>query len=294
MVGAESDDIGANSRQGSSYVFVKPAGGWAGTLTENAKLTASDGRVNSRFGDYVAIDGDTTVATSNDSGYVFVNPAGGWVGTLTENAKLIGSRGDVFGSAVSGDTVVMAADDPDFNDNNRASAFVFKKPAGGWAGTLTEDAVLLRSDQRSGLVGVSGDTVVSAAGSVSVFEGFEVEAKPATTRIDCKTPRCTIHLTCTLLPELGTPCTNQIKVFVQARDDRLSDETQAKAPSRIRFASGVANIPPGQTLSVKIKPTPRGRTIIRTSKKRRLAGFMEITNAPGTAINRIPIRIKLR
>lgn len=209
----------------------------------------------------------------------------------------------MYSVAVSGDTVVTGAVDPD--GNNPASAFVFKKPAGGWAGTLTEDAVLLRSDQLIlESLDVSGDTVVSAVprftderireGSVSVFEGFEVEAEPATTRIDCKTARCTIHLTCTLPPELGTACTNQINVSVLARDVRLSEETQAKASRRIRFAFGVANIPPGQTGRVRIKPTPRGRKIIQTSKKRRFAGVMEITNTPGTAINRIPIRIKLR
>jgi hypothetical protein len=43
VVGARRDDIGRNSHQGSAYVFVKPPGGWAGTLTETAKLTASDG-----------------------------------------------------------------------------------------------------------------------------------------------------------------------------------------------------------------------------------------------------------
>lgn len=84
VVGADRDDIGANSDQGSGYVFVKPVGGWAGTLTENAKLTASDGTVNGSFGGSVAIDGDTVASagsrTTSDrffpSGYVFVKPAG--------------------------------------------------------------------------------------------------------------------------------------------------------------------------------------------------------------------------
>ena len=41
--GAAGDDVGTNTDQGSAYVFVKPVGGWAGLLQENAKLTASDG-----------------------------------------------------------------------------------------------------------------------------------------------------------------------------------------------------------------------------------------------------------
>ena len=32
VVGAEVDDVGSNSDQGSAYVFVRPAGGWAGSL----------------------------------------------------------------------------------------------------------------------------------------------------------------------------------------------------------------------------------------------------------------------
>lgn len=46
---------------GSSYVFVRSGGVW----TEQAKLTASDGFANDRFGDSVAISGDTVVGSSN-------------------------------------------------------------------------------------------------------------------------------------------------------------------------------------------------------------------------------------
>ena len=43
VVNAPFGDVGENRDQGSAYVFVKPAGGWAGLLQENAKLVASDG-----------------------------------------------------------------------------------------------------------------------------------------------------------------------------------------------------------------------------------------------------------
>ncbi|MFN8453933.1 MAG: FG-GAP repeat protein [Anaerolineae bacterium] len=50
VTGAEADDIGANANQGSAYIFVKPGGGgWSGTLTHTAKLTASDGLASDGF-----------------------------------------------------------------------------------------------------------------------------------------------------------------------------------------------------------------------------------------------------
>ena len=44
---------------GAAYIFVKPAGGWSGTLTESAKLTGSDAGAFANFGAPVGISGDT-------------------------------------------------------------------------------------------------------------------------------------------------------------------------------------------------------------------------------------------
>ena len=192
------DDNGSNS--GSAYVFVEPGGGWAGSLTEDAKLTASDGAVDDRFGRSVAVSGDTVVVgaavddddgTDSGSAYVFVEPGGGWAGSLTEDAKLTasdGAAGNQFGFsvAVSGDTVVVGAHQDDNNDGPLAgSAWFFVEPGGGWAGSLTEDAKLAASDGAAGdrlgfSTAVSVDTVVvgapgdgdngSNSGSAYVFE----------------------------------------------------------------------------------------------------------------------------
>jgi len=40
-------------------VFVKPVGGWTGTLNENARLTVSDGVQGDGFGSRVAVSADT-------------------------------------------------------------------------------------------------------------------------------------------------------------------------------------------------------------------------------------------
>ena len=285
VLGAGGDDVGTNTDQGSAYVFVKPVGGWAGLLQEDAKLTASDGAAENRFGFSVGASGDTVVvgtffATSRPA-YVFVQPPGGWAGALQENAKLTSSDGvnSFFSVAVSGDTVVVPPN-------------VYRKPAGGWAGTITESARLTTAFSE---VDVSGDTAVGGfcggAESACVFEGLEdtFEAEPAATRTDCKTAGCKIPITC----NLSQNCTNRIRLLVRARDVRLREEARAKAPRMVALASAVANIPPGVTKPVKLNLTNSGRNIVKNNKKRRLQGVVEIRNAPGTAFT-TPVTVRLR
>ena len=231
------------------------------------------------------MSGDTvvigTLVSPSLPAYVFVQPPGGWAGALHENARLAGSDGfNGFAVAVSGDTVVVAPN-------------VYRKPAGGLAGTLTESARLTTAFSQ---VDVSGDTAIggfcAGAESVCVFEGLEdtFEAEPAATRIDCKTVGCRIPITC----NLSQICTNRISVLLRARDVRPREETRAKTPRMIRFASAVANILPGATQSVRIKLTKRGRNIFKNNKKRRLKGVIQISNTTGTAFDTASVTIRLR
>ena len=185
----------ANPHPSDAYVFVKPAGGWAGALNENAKLTASDGSPDDQFGWPVAVNGKTVVIGAprdeqtegvpfEGAAYVFVKPAGGWAGALTENAKLRGGFGrgsgnPLFGTsiAVRGDTVVVGAPWQDVNGNvNEGAAYVFVEPAGGWAGTPTHRAKLLspagsRGDHMGTSLAISKDTIfVGALGEEFVFQ----------------------------------------------------------------------------------------------------------------------------
>jgi len=177
VVGVYRDDLQTNfDERGSAYVFVKPANGWGGNLTQAAKLTASDGEVQDWFGRAVAIDGDTIVAGSrNDTGqgftdagaaYVFVKPIGGWSGNLHETAKLVGSedyqRAELGSSvAIAQDTIVLG--------QVLDAVYVYVKPLSGWAGTLTESAVLWASDDEPIIeafghdVALSGETIVVSA-----------------------------------------------------------------------------------------------------------------------------------
>ena len=186
VVGAHKVDASntvANS--GSAFLFTKPATGWA-NATQTAKLTASDGAADDEFGISVAVDGDTVVVgalyddasntvTNSGSAYVFTKPDDGWNDDQydgTETAKLTasdGASGDQLGIsiAVDGDTVVVGAHKDDDKGTYSGSAYVFTKPARGWA-DARQTAKLTASDGAAddefGIsVAVDGDTVVVGA-----------------------------------------------------------------------------------------------------------------------------------
>ena len=184
---AQDDDAGPNS--GSAYVFVRPAGGWTSVanMTEDAKLVASDAASSHLFGVSVGVSGEAIVVGAfgadgviieSGAAYIFVRPVTGWADN-SEDAKLTagdGATNDRFGFSVgiSANTAVVGA----FHDDDAClpivnpacisgSAYIFERPAGGWA-NKTEDAKLTASDGGIGhelgwSVAVSGDTAVAGA-----------------------------------------------------------------------------------------------------------------------------------
>ncbi len=130
VVGARLDDDRGDG-SGSAYVFEKVDNVW----TQRAKLLASDGAVDDRFGRSVSVSGDTAVVgvyrdddngDASGSAYVFEKVDNVW----TQMAKLLasdGAAGDSFGISVSvtGDTALVGA--PGDNDlgGDSGSAYVF-------------------------------------------------------------------------------------------------------------------------------------------------------------------------
>lgn len=194
VVGARFHDTNGKTAQGAAYVFVKPTNGWS-SMTETAKLTASDGAANDQFGISVAIDGDTIaigapVANNGGAGagavYVFERPANGWV-DATETAELTGlGAGGQLGTsvAIDDDTIVAGA----VRQGLPGAVAVFTKPTGGWNNAVP-DALLTASEATvdNGLgtaVAVQGDVIAAGAlwaPSVSPFFGGAVYVfeKPA-------------------------------------------------------------------------------------------------------------------
>jgi hypothetical protein len=139
----------ANIDIGAAYVFVEPAGGWV-NMTQTAELTASDGAFDDLVGLSVALSGTTVVVGAPDetvgsnslqgAAYVFVEPPSGWQDT-TETARLTlssGGKGNNFGYSVSasGNTILVGAPNIKYGSNvAQGAAYIFNKPATGWATT---------------------------------------------------------------------------------------------------------------------------------------------------------------
>jgi choice-of-anchor B domain-containing protein len=117
---------------GTVYVYTRSGTGWK----ESARLTATDGTVQDRFGRAISVDGSRVLigATSSDSsrgaGYVFERDrAGAW----RQVAKLVPSstaNGDAFGRQVllQGDRAFLAGWG---RDSSRGAVVVFRRESDG-------------------------------------------------------------------------------------------------------------------------------------------------------------------
>jgi hypothetical protein len=148
VVGAPDAFVDDTEGAGKAYVFIRPATGWAGTIKESAQLGSFGGY--EELGSSVSISGNTIVAGAPNSlggvglAYVFSEPSLGWSGTIPPSASLYVSSAEFLGTSVgiSGDVVIVGS--PNAN-SGKGGAFIWVKPAPGWAGVLTESADLIPS-----------------------------------------------------------------------------------------------------------------------------------------------------
>jgi len=175
LIGSRYDDDNG-SLSGSAYVLRYDS--LNGTWHEEAKLVASDGDAEDRFGGSVALFGDRALigvygdddnGYSSGSAYLFVydSVSGSW----HEEAKLTASDGvddDRFGYSVAlrGTRALIGARNDDDNGGDSGSAYLFEYDSG--SGTWHEEAKLLASDgwHWAGLgcsVALSGDNALVGA-----------------------------------------------------------------------------------------------------------------------------------
>ena len=173
VVSSNFDDIGANSNQGSIYVFTRRGTMW----TQQAKIQAFDGGPSHEFGRSVSIDGDTMVAGSiyatgssgaQGAAYVFTRTQTAW----SLQAKLTASdgvSGDFFGFStdIVGDTLAVGA----YRHNSwRGAVYLFTRAGTAW----TQRAKVTASD------GVANDLFgngVSLSGDTLAVEGWGANAE---------------------------------------------------------------------------------------------------------------------
>lgn len=186
LIGAVGDDD-RGSNAGSAYVF-RNLDTASGSITQNAKLTASDGAANDYFGFAVSLDGklglvgayaDDDKGSASGSVYVFRNLDTA-SGSVTQNAKLTasdGAVGDNFGYSVSvsGGTGLVGAlyDNPKGGASGSAYLFLNMDTA---SGSVMENVKLIASDgAQSDLFGVSvsldGDNFIIGAQNKNSIRG---------------------------------------------------------------------------------------------------------------------------
>lgn len=148
-----------HTNQGSAYIF-RNLDTATGTITQNAKLIASDGGSRDKFGLSASLEGSTSLigAWEADVGANFTQGAAyihrnlnTATGILSENAKLIASDGranDYFGVSVSlsNNTGLVGAYVADVGVNmNQGSAYLFRNLDTA-TGTITENVKLVASN----------------------------------------------------------------------------------------------------------------------------------------------------
>jgi hypothetical protein len=204
LVGAPGRNVGKHAAQGAVDVFAAPRLPRAGTVRQLAELTAPDGQANDALGISVAISGGTVVAGADlhrvgetaEQGvaYIFATHATGWR-NARETAQLSDEGGEaheLFGRTVAiwQNTVAVGAPDRGGEHAEQGAAYVFVKPASGWAGSLTQTAELTasdpgKSDQFGGALAISGGLIVAGAPGHATGKNNEQGAayafvKPAT------------------------------------------------------------------------------------------------------------------
>ncbi len=168
IVGAILDTVGANTFQGSAYIFMRSGDEW----TERQKLTADNGAATDLFGVSVDIDGDTAIVgatgANSDKGaaYIFTRSSTGWEQRQGLRANN-GATNDLFGTSValSGDTAIIGAPGDDVGQKaNQGSAYIFIQSGETWEQQqklTTADGAA--NDGFGGSAALSGDTAVIGA-----------------------------------------------------------------------------------------------------------------------------------
>jgi hypothetical protein len=165
VVGSPLGDAAVFSNQGTAHVFVRSGGVWS----EQQMLTASDPAGGDRFGDSVAISGETVVVgargdDSRGSAYVFARSGGVW--SLQQKLEASdAAANDSFGNSVviSGETVLVGAvgDDGAAGDN-QGSAYVFARSGGVWSEQQKLEASdAAANDSFGNSVAIRGNTIVA-------------------------------------------------------------------------------------------------------------------------------------
>ncbi len=168
VIGADRYDASVPDA-GAAYVFTRAGATW----TQQAKLVASDGAFNERFGYAIDLSGAMAVigAYGNEGrgpltgyAYVFLEDAGTW----SQQQKLVTMPyvdGDRFGQAVAvdGDTIAVGARLDDFTEKDSGSVHLFTRTGTVWSRLTRLAASDQAADGEFGYkIALDADTLVAS------------------------------------------------------------------------------------------------------------------------------------
>ena len=182
IIGAFYDDNERGSDAGAAYIYVRSGTDW----TQQAKLLASDGQANDRFGISVAIssDGNTAIigayldddkGTDAGSAYIYIRTGSSW----SYQAKLLatdGQTGDNFGISVAisgdGNTAIIGAHGDDDKGSEAGAAYIYVRTGTNWI----QQAKLLATDgQEYDYFGIS--VAISGDGNTAIIGAYSDDDK---------------------------------------------------------------------------------------------------------------------
>jgi len=215
LIGANGDDDrGSNS--GSAYLF-RNLNTASGPVTEDAKLTASDGAADDRFGTSVSLSGDTGLIGANEDDDKGSNSGSAYLyrdldtvtGAVTESVKLTasdGEAGDGFGWSVSldGDQFVIGAPGKDSSRGKAYSGSVSSlttlddgnasRTISGISFVSQEDWVIGQTTSQNSVTLSAGDTANIIAAGKAVYIGRNAGSDHNTLTIDGTLTATAIHV----------------------------------------------------------------------------------------------------
>ncbi len=163
VIGASRDE--SNNNIGCAYIFQQDVNG---VWRQAARLLASDGEPNDRFGYSAAISEDGSYIViggfKTNAAYVFHRDGDNW----TETAKLTAATGSCFGEgvAISGEYVIIGSRG---EDGRTGAAYIFQRNGDTWTQMVRlTDPDCNINDYFGGSVAISGDYAVVGAPNDSV------------------------------------------------------------------------------------------------------------------------------
>jgi len=191
--------------RGAAYVFTEPAGGWTGSISPAARLTASSlGR--DYLGDSVAISGESVVAGApvlqeastsllEGGAYVFTKPSTGWADATSPTAVLTapdplpkeGGEEDLLGHSVAATETVIAVGAPETkvgSNFNEGAVDVYTRPASGkWASSNAPARLSVAGatgfEELGSSVAISGSKILAGADGTEESTGLAYSFKEA-------------------------------------------------------------------------------------------------------------------